>query len=83
MTRRIDTVEAKDLMAVMKSLKKEIRAHKWSQQNYEALSECVENGIKGGWYKAHKHTDKPTEEVIFEMLNYYVMLEIAERFKFE
>ena len=50
---------------------------------YAVLEECIEIGINGGWNKAHKHTDNPTEEQIKEELLRYIMLQICEKFKFD
>ena len=50
---------------------------------YNVLEECIENGINGGWNKAHKHTDNPNEEHIKEQILHYIMLEISEKFKFD
>ena len=50
---------------------------------YAVLEECIEMGINGGWNKAHKHTDNPTEEQIKEELLRYIMLQICEKFEFD
>lgn len=49
---------------------------------YEVLKECIEIGINGGWNRAHKHTDAPTEYQLKEELLHYIMLQICEKFKF-
>lgn len=49
---------------------------------YRLLSECVERGIQGGWNRSHKHTDKPSEDLIKEEIERYVMLQIDEYFRF-
>jgi pyruvate-formate lyase len=50
---------------------------------YNLLKECVENGIIGGWNKAHKHTNTPNKEQVKEQILNYIMLEISEKFKFD
>ena len=50
---------------------------------YPILEECIERGIRAGWNRAHKHTDTPTEEGIFEQISHYINLEICERFDFK
>lgn len=49
---------------------------------YKILNECVERGIQGGWNRAHKHTDKPSEELIKQEIERYVMMQMDEYFKF-
>lgn len=49
---------------------------------YAVLEECIEIGINGGWNKAHKHTDDPSEEYIKEQILHYIMLQVCEKFKF-
>lgn len=50
---------------------------------YKLLNECVEKGIDAGWNKAHKHTDTPSEDLIKEQIENYIMNEISEYFDFE
>ena len=52
-------------------------------KEYTLLARCVEEGIAGGYAKAHKHEDDPTAENIRAKIYDYVMLEICEYFKFE
>jgi len=44
------------------------------------LRRAVEEGIAYGWRKAHKHTDKPSEDAIREAIEDAVMSEICEVF---
>lgn len=50
---------------------------------YKLVRECIEEGIRIGWSRAHKHTDKPDETVIFDRIEDAIMLEINEYFIFE
>jgi pyruvate-formate lyase len=50
---------------------------------YAVLKECIEIGINGGWNKAHKHTDDPSEEYIKDQILHYIMLQVCEKFKFD
>ncbi len=50
---------------------------------YKILDDCVEAGINAGWNRAHKHTNKPSEEELKNQIQYYIMLEISEKFKFD
>ena len=52
-------------------------------REYELLKECVERGIGSGYVKAHKHTDKPVPEQIWDTQVQYVMNEINEWFVFD
>lgn len=51
--------------------------------SYKIVSDCVEKGTNAGWNKAHKHTDKPTEDDIKDQIHHYIMLEICEYFTFD
>jgi len=50
---------------------------------YSVLEDCIEIGIDGGFNKAHKHTDNPTEQQLKEEILRYVMLQISEKFVFD
>lgn len=49
----------------------------------EILDQAIENGIKYGWYKAHKHTDEPEENDIKGAIATAIWLEIDSLFDFE
>ena len=49
---------------------------------YPLLLECVERGVGNGYTKAHKHTDTPKPEDIWDMQVQYVMNEIGRHFDF-
>lgn len=50
---------------------------------YRVLSDAIERGIDGGWNRAHKHTDEPSEHQLKDELHHYIMLEICEYFNFD
>lgn len=52
-------------------------------KTYTVLDKCVENGIDAGWNRAHKYSDKPTEQQIKEQIAHYIMLEVDEHFHFD
>ena len=47
------------------------------------LEMCIQNGIRLGWNRAHKHTDKPEDESVFHEIEYAIETEIYEWFDFE
>lgn len=49
---------------------------------YRILAEAVENGITAGWYRAHKHTDKPSPEGIKCEIDREIMNRLSEIFIF-
>lgn len=50
---------------------------------YVVLCRALEEGIAIGWMRAHKHTDKPTEEAVKNDIENEVLNAICEFFKFE
>jgi len=52
-------------------------------RTYPIMCEAVEDGIAAGWYRAHKHTDKPDGETVKAQMYDAIMLVICERFTFE
>lgn len=49
---------------------------------YDVMNRCVEEGISLGWLCAHRHTNKPSDEVILEQMQVAVMNAICEFFDF-
>ncbi len=45
--------------------------------------ECIENGVRRGYQRVHKHTESPGEDAIFEQIEDCIMSEIVERFFFD
>ena len=52
-------------------------------QTYAIVADAVDAGIRYGWNRAHKHTDKPTEEIMKEAIYDAVMLNLDEVIRFE
>jgi len=52
-------------------------------KTYRVLSEAVENGIKYGWHRAHKHDGDPDQIDIQGAIHNAIMQEISEYFDFE
>lgn len=50
---------------------------------YHILNLAVEEGVKRGWHRAHKHVENPSEESIWEAIEDAVMSEIHEYFIFD
>lgn len=50
---------------------------------YDVLSQAVEDGVRAGWRRAHKHVDGPPPEAIQEHVEREVMNAICEWFEFE
>jgi hypothetical protein len=47
------------------------------------LQIAIEQGVRRGYYRAHKHNDKPSVETLFTEIEDGVMSEITEYFNFE
>ena len=50
---------------------------------HELISRAVEEGVAYGFNRAHKHIDKPSDEVIKDSICEQVMNSICEVFDFE
>jgi hypothetical protein len=50
---------------------------------YRVLSDAVEKGIEGGYYKARRHTDTLDEDQFKANIYHYVMTEICKYFSFD
>ena len=47
------------------------------------LEMAIEQGVRRGWHRAHKHVENPTEGAIIEAIEDAVMSQIYEYFTFE
>ena len=52
-------------------------------KTYHILNLAVEEGVKRGWYRAHKHVENPSEEAVTEAIEDAVMSAIHEYFTFD
>lgn len=52
-------------------------------RTYDLLEEAIEDGVRAGIRRAHKHTDTPTQDSLEEHLAREVMSAIFERFDTE
>jgi len=50
---------------------------------YDIVRRAVEEGVRYGWNRAHKHTDKPDEAAILEHIENAVLTELCEVLKFD
>lgn len=49
----------------------------------EILDECIADGLRSGWRKAHKYYEYPCEEQMISYMDDHIWLEIDHRFDFE
>jgi hypothetical protein len=47
------------------------------------IEQAIEEGVRRGWHRAHKHVENPTEGAIIEHIEEAVMSQIYEYFSFE
>jgi hypothetical protein len=47
------------------------------------LEMAIEQGVRRGWQRAHKHVENPTEGAIIDQIEDCVMSQIYEYFTFE
>jgi len=50
---------------------------------YNIIREAVENGIRYGIRRAHKHTDDPSEDLLESEIHSAIMNELDDKFEFE
>jgi len=50
---------------------------------YPLMADAVEAGALLGWRRAHKHTDKPSEDHAVDAIAQAVLSEINDRFDFD
>ena len=50
---------------------------------YFILETAIEEGVRRGFYKAHKHDENPSEDVVISSIEDAVMASIHEYFTFE
>ena len=47
------------------------------------FDDCLENGIRRGYARAHKHVENPGEEIILDNIQVCIMSELYEYFNFK
>jgi len=52
-------------------------------KTYPILVDAVENGVKYGYHRAHKHNDDPDQDQITDAIISAVINEICEWFEFD
>lgn len=52
-------------------------------KTFELMNRCIEDGVRLGYARAHKHTDQPTEQHLKDCIENAVLLEICEWFRIE
>lgn len=50
---------------------------------YQLMVQCVEEGYKYGYHRAHKHTDTPTPEQLAAAIQEAIINAMCEWFMFE
>jgi hypothetical protein len=50
---------------------------------YVILEQAIEEGVRQGWHRSHKHVENPTEGAIIEAIEDAVMSSIHEYFTFD
>ena len=49
---------------------------------YQVMSDCVEQGVAYGYQRAHKYSDNPSDDIIRDEIEIAVKIQICEYFKF-
>lgn len=50
---------------------------------HRIIEDCIEDGVKRGWHRAHKHNENPAVETIHQEIEDAVMSQLVEYFTFE
>jgi hypothetical protein len=50
---------------------------------YKIVSDAIENGIKYGYRRAHKHIENPSEDTIIEQIHLAVMNDLCDIINFD
>ena len=50
---------------------------------YHILNVAIEEGVRQGWHRAHKHVENPSEDAVIEYIEDAVMSAIHEYFVFD
>ena len=50
---------------------------------FHIINVAVEEGVRQGWHRAHKHVENPTEGAVIEHIEDAVMSAIHEYFTFD
>lgn len=50
---------------------------------YKIISDAIENGIKYGYRRAHKHIENPSEDTIIEQIHLAVMNDLCDIINFD
>jgi hypothetical protein len=50
---------------------------------FHILNLAVEEGVRQGWHRSHKHVENPSEDAIIEAIEDAVMSAIHEYFTFD
>jgi hypothetical protein len=56
---------------------------KLTMKTYSIVADAVERGVTRGYYRAHKHTDAPSEETIKDVIANAVMGELCDVVDFD
>ena len=59
------------------------RRHKPKADLYAIIERAVEEGARGGYCRAFKHTEKPDEDLIVDNIVEYIMLNLCEVLDFD
>jgi hypothetical protein len=67
----------------MKRTKKRPVAGGMTVRAYDVLRRAIDEGVEGGWRRAHKHTDSPDAETIKGQIVTAILNEVSDHFDFD